>query len=99
VEPLSEDHDLVQALQAAHDAERRVSYRAFAVLAYACDEAKGPKFNPVMFGLLNRLPNGLDAIVCKSDGTQPNSAHADHVAQTESWDVIDSEEELKTIVG
>jgi len=98
-EPLAEDHDLVVAMQAIHDASRRISYRAFAVLAFACDEATGPKFNPKLFGLLNRLPNRLDALVVKSNGDQPNSDHADHQAQIEAWDVVDSSEELKAIIG
>lgn len=98
-EPLTEDNDLVKAMQAIHDAERRISYRAFAVLAFACDETPGPKFTPKLFGILNRMPNRLDAIVVKSNGDQPNSDHADHPAQTEGWSVIDSSDELKAVIG
>ena|GEM_PF-3092545 len=93
-----EDHDLVKALQNAEAQHKRLSYRAFAVLAHAAGETSGPKFTPLCFGLLNRMPGGLDALVCRANGTQPNSKHAEHPANAEEWAVIDSSEELKGIV-
>ena len=63
-EPLSADHPVVEALQALNDAERRISYRGFAALCVAAGEHQGG-FNPRLFGLLNRMPNQLDALVCR----------------------------------
>lgn len=93
-----EDHDLVKALRNAKEQSRRLSYRAFAVLAYACDEVPGPNFTPKCFGILNRLPGRLDALVCKSNGKQPNQDHHSHPATVEGWSIIDSGEELQEIV-
>jgi len=98
-EPLTEDNDLVQAMQKFETAKRRISYRAFAAVAHAAGETSGPKFTPLCFQLLNRMPGGLDALVCRANGTQPNSKHAEHPANAEEWAVVDSTEEIVEIIG
>lgn len=93
-----EDHEIVVTLRNCESQKKRLSYRAFATLCYACDVLPGPKFTPKCFGVLNRLPGRLDALVCKSNGAQPNRDHLDHPANVLGWTVVDSGEELQQLV-
>jgi len=96
-EALGEDHDIVVALRKIETAKRRLTYRHFAAIAFASGEANGPKFHPGLFGLLNRLPGGLDALVVKDSGECPDR-HAQATCNIEGWEVAE-DAEVAAIVG
>ena len=78
---------LKTALRAFSDEKCRLTYSGFAQVGYHTGDFAGPSFGPWCFRALSALPEGLDALVVKSNGNCPDK-HQEAPCNKEAWPIL-----------